>query len=94
MTENNIDAEREAWSQYLDARHAKQAAWMARCIAWGNAVRSDLRGEPLRRYLRADEQAQQQNNRKRELYRRWQHIAYPMFGFRLPDEVPEQPPES
>jgi len=91
MTQNKINVEREAWSQYLDALHAKQAAWTIRCIAWGDAVRSDLRGEPLQRYFRADEQAQQQNNRERDLYRRWQHIAYPMFGYPLPDEAPEQP---
>lgn len=89
MTQN-IDAEREAWSQYLVALHAKQEAWIARCIAWGDAVRNDLRGELLQEYYRLNDESHLHDDRERQLYWQWQNIAYPMFDLKLPDKAPEK----
>lgn len=95
MTHNIESAEQQAWSQYLAALHAKEAAWTARCIAWGDAVRNQLRGDAMQHYLRANDDAQVCGDRETEARRRWKHIAYPLYGLQLPDEgVPDHGPGS
>lgn len=94
MTQHEMLAEQQAWSQYLAALHAKEAAWTARCIAWGDAVRSSLRGEALQRLQLADEQVNRCRERERQLYRQWQRIAYPLYDVPQPDDEPDTGSES
>jgi hypothetical protein len=86
MTQNQQQAEQQAWSQYLEALHATEAAWTARCIAWGDAVRNQLEGDALRRYSTANREWQLCHDREQAARRQWQRIAYPLYDVPQPDE--------
>jgi hypothetical protein len=76
-------------------KHASEAAWIARCITWREAVRNHLRGEAMERHQTAEQRSWLQRDREQQLYRQWQRIAYPMFDIPLDDdEAPEHPSAS
>lgn len=89
MTQYTEQAEQQAWSQYLEALHAKEAAWTAQCVTWGDAVRNSLRGDAMQRHHTAREQFYLHRDREREAYRRWQRIAYPLYDVPQPDDDPD-----